>query len=293
MMSGIAEDVVNEKTGGRADFALGDEEKGTDEAIGVVADVLAGGLDAADAKGLDAFVHEAQGDIADAHREVGDDGADGAIGVLHDGFGDDRRLVHDEFHEGPARAGALLASDEPDASGLAADFLPVFDASAEDLADLLDGEGGHGVRGVHNDGDAVPGQDDRSEVVLLRGQLAGGHADGGGALADGLDAGGGPPSLDHNTEVGMLLHVVFGDHLDEGLNGGRAGNDDFGLVPLLTASERKERDRNYKHRKEMSSLVHSKPIVGVPPGAPRTLRLAPHAHYTRSSRGACKFLTRC
>src|SRR6185436_18874533 len=120
-------------------------------------------------------------------------------------------------------AGGGVAGVDRDRAGGAADGGPVGDVTGEDLLYLAFGQTGQRALFVHDDGDAVVGDDHGLHVDALGGSggdlgglgAAGGHADGGGAVDDGGDAGGGALGGDLKGDAGVLGLVFFGESGDE------------------------------------------------------------------------------
>ena len=100
--------------------------------------------------------------------------------------------------------------------------------------DFGDLETADGVRGVDDDGQAVAGDDDLIEVLLVPLELARGHADPAGAALAGLDAGARAAALDVDAEVGVAGHEDLGPPVREGLDARRAGQGQ--VVPGAAAA---------------------------------------------------------
>ena len=227
----IGEHVLEESLGGVIGILGAVHVLGGPNREGVVEDVLARGLHAADLDGGELGI-----------IEVGEvDVGDGVVGGAHQGLHVPRGLVllglgglvgvlllaEDGGLEGGTGAGALLAVDDDDLGVLAADLAPIGDGATEDALELLEGQVIDGDvlgddRAHAHDGDLVVDELGGGIGVELGLGEDIGVADGHGAGGHGGEACAGAVAGAGDDAVGVLVHELLGRSLDEGLEGGGA-----------------------------------------------------------------------
>ena len=159
--------------------------------------------------------------------------------------------------EGGARARARFAGDDGYRRVGPAELLPVADRADVDVPDPRHREVGDLVRGVDDDRDAVPGDDEGLERRRVGGQLDEvGHADLRRAVEGGADADRRAPALDRDVDLGMSGVVVVGQLLGEGLEGGGARERHEPALPSQAAREEAAESRRRGARGRGCAGVH-------------------------------------
>src|SRR5699024_348803 len=211
-----------------------DEVEVTLDGVGPIQDSGLGGRHLTHGEGLHGVVHGGQGGIADGvgvGGHAGDDLTGGGqlvlvlAGIL--GAGDGLKAV--------PGAGTGLTADGHDLTVTAPQLGPVGDLAGEDLGDLLDGQVGHGIVGVDDDGDAVLGHGDLLHAGLVVLEVTAGQADVGGAVLGGGDAGAGAGAGVLDLYVGLDLLEGLDQSPHDALHGGGAvGHHRAGELGLLS-----------------------------------------------------------
>jgi len=224
LLTSGAEGEVKEGLGFASGVAVGVIESGTGDRVGMAANRGDRGFDAIDSDSLDAGgIQVGHADIADAIRVLANFGSDFLIAGHLLGAASVILAAHGHLLEvGEGTRGGVTGVDG-DRAGFTADCAPIGDFTGEDAFDLRLGQSLDGIRAVHNDRDSVVSHDGGLERAAIGGgggefgieRAAAGHADIGGAVDDGGDAGGGTFSGDAEADARVRGLVGFGELRDE------------------------------------------------------------------------------
>ncbi len=155
-------------------------------------------------------------------------------------------MAHRHMFKGLPGARAFLPGDEVDGMGRQSETPPIGIFAAEDAPDFIHRDTGQGIAGMDDDGDAVIGDGNLRQVLLLGHQLTGRGPQVRGALGRGIDAGAGPPALDVDADLGLGMHINLRQFFGKRLHRSGAGDAQRTAGDLRFAAGRSDAEPQQK-----------------------------------------------